>query len=88
MHPFIEILGFKIPSYGLMMAIALITALLISYFRAKKAKLDLDIFSNMAIIAIICGLAGACLPRLAFLPVLGMALSLVLALAALPRRRV
>lgn len=59
MHPFIEILGLKIPSYGLMMAIALITALLISYFRAKKAKLDLDIFSNMAIIAIICGLAGA-----------------------------
>ena len=59
MHPFIEILGLRIPSYGLMMAIALITALLISYFRAKKAKLDLDVFSNMAIIAIICGLAGA-----------------------------
>ena len=36
----------------------------------------------------ICGLAGAFLPRLAFLPVLGMALSLVLALAALPRRQV
>ena len=60
MHPYIDVFGwFKIPSYGLMMAIALITAILFSYFRAKKAKLDLDVFSNLAIIAIACGLLSA-----------------------------
>ncbi len=53
MYPFITI-----PSYGLMMAIALIAAILLSYYRVKKAKLDLDVFSSLAIIAIACGLLG------------------------------
>lgn len=59
MHPFIQIFGLKIPSYGLMMAIALISALLFCYFRSKKAGLDLDIFSNVAVIAIASGLVGS-----------------------------
>ena len=59
MHPFIQILGLKIPSYGLMMAVALIAALLFCYFRSKKAGLDLDIFSNVAVIAIASGLVGS-----------------------------
>ena len=56
MHPFIQIFSFKIPSYGLMMAIALTVAILFSYFRAKKAGLDLDRFSNLAIIAVLSGI--------------------------------
>ena len=59
MYPFIQLFGLKIPSYGLMMAIALTVAILMSYFRAKKAGLDLDRFSNLAIIAVISGLVGA-----------------------------
>lgn len=41
-----------------MMAIALIAAILISYYRVKKAKLDVDVFSSLAIIAIAAGLLG------------------------------
>ena len=59
MHPFINIFGLKLPSYGLMMATALIVAIIVSYIRVKRAKLDLDIFSNLAIIAILAGLASA-----------------------------
>ena len=59
MHPFINIFGLKIPSYGLMMAIAFIAAILIAYFRTKKAKLDPDKLMNVAIIAIVTGIAGS-----------------------------
>lgn len=59
MHPYLNIFGLKIPSYGLLMAVAIITALLISYYRAKKAGFNSDLFSNMAIIAILSGIIGA-----------------------------
>ena len=59
MHPFIHVFGLKIPSYGLMMAIAFITAILISYIRAKKAGKNPDTILDLAIAAIILGLGSA-----------------------------
>lgn len=59
MYPFIPLFGLKIPSYGLMMAIAFASAILISYFRTRKAGLSVDHLMNIAIYAIISGLAGA-----------------------------
>lgn len=59
MHPYISIFGLKIPSYGLMMAAAFIAAILVAYYRTKKAKLDPDKLINVAIIAIVTGIAGA-----------------------------
>ncbi|MBR4435837.1 MAG: prolipoprotein diacylglyceryl transferase [Clostridia bacterium] len=59
MHPFIHIFGLNIPSYGLMMSLAFITAILISYFRVKKAGLDQDTFLNLAIISLVAGLISA-----------------------------
>lgn len=61
MHPFIEIFGLEIPSYGLMMAIAFITAIVISYIRAKKAGKNPDIILDLAIAAIVLGLGSASL---------------------------
>ena len=37
MYPYLELFGLKIPTYGLMMSLAFIVAILFSYFRAKKA---------------------------------------------------
>ncbi|MBR5948439.1 MAG: prolipoprotein diacylglyceryl transferase [Clostridia bacterium] len=59
MHPYIELFGLKIPSYGLMMALAFILAILLSYFRAKKAGKNPDTILDLAIAAIIIGLASA-----------------------------
>ena len=59
MYPFIHLFSLKIPSYGLMMALALITAVIISYIRVKKAGLDQDIFTSLAIVAVISGLVCA-----------------------------
>ena len=59
MHPFIHVFGLKIPSYGLMMAIAFITAIVISYIRAKKAGKNPDTILDLAIAAIIIGLGSA-----------------------------
>lgn len=59
MHPFIHIFGLSIPSYGLMMALAFILAILISYSRAKKAGKKADVILDLAIAAIIIGLGCA-----------------------------
>jgi len=59
MHPFIHVFGLKIPSYGLMMAIAFITAIVFSYIRAKKAGKNPDTILDLAIAAIILGLGSA-----------------------------
>lgn len=59
MLPYLDLFGLKIPSYGLMMALAFIAAIVLCYYRAKKAGLDLDKILNLAIIAIITGMAGA-----------------------------
>ncbi|MCH5279198.1 MAG: prolipoprotein diacylglyceryl transferase [Christensenellaceae bacterium] len=59
MHPFLNIFGFQLPTYGLMMALALISAISFSYFRTKKAGLDPDKLLNVAIFAIGIGMAGA-----------------------------
>lgn len=59
MLPYLNLFGLKIPSYGLMMALAFIAAIVLCYYRAKKAGLDVDKILNLAIIAIITGMAGA-----------------------------
>lgn len=59
MHPFINIFGLKLPSYGMMMALAFVTAIVLCYIRIKKAGLDQDTFLNLAIIALITGLVCA-----------------------------
>ncbi len=59
MLPYLNLFGLKIPSYGLMMALAFVAAILLCYFRAKKAGLDPDKILNLAIIAILAGMAGA-----------------------------
>ena len=42
MYPYINLFGLSIPSYGLMMALAFIAAILIAYHRTSKAGLDTD----------------------------------------------
>ena len=59
MYPYLELFGLKIPTYGLMMSLAFIVAILFSYFRAKKAGLDPDKLLNIAIIAIVTGVLGS-----------------------------
>lgn len=59
MHPYLNIFGLQIPSYGLMMALAFIMAILLAYYRTKKAGLDPDKLLNLAIIAILTGIAGS-----------------------------
>lgn len=59
MLPYLNLFGLKIPSYGLMMALAFIAAIVLCYYRAKKAGLDVDKILNLAIIAIITGMVGA-----------------------------
>ncbi|MBR3298285.1 MAG: prolipoprotein diacylglyceryl transferase [Clostridia bacterium] len=59
MHPFIHIFGLEIPSYGLMMALAFILAIVLSYFRAKKAGKNPEIILDLAIAAIVIGLGCA-----------------------------
>lgn len=59
MHPFIHIFGLSIPSYGLMMALAFILAIVISYIRAKKAGKKPDNILDLAIAAIVIGLGSA-----------------------------
>ena len=59
MLPYLNLFGLKIPSYGLMMAFAFIAAIVLCYYRAKKAGLDVDKILNLAIIAIITGMVGA-----------------------------
>lgn len=59
MFPYLNLFGLKLPSYGLMMALAFIAAILFCYFRAKKKGLDVDQILNLAIIAIIAGVFGA-----------------------------
>ena len=58
MHPFIHIFGLEIPSYGLMMALAFILAIVLSYFRAKKAGKNPEIILDLAIAAIVIGLSS------------------------------
>lgn len=59
MCPYLNLFGLKIPSYGLMMSLAFIVAILFCYFRAKKAGLDPDLLLNIAIIAIVTGVLGS-----------------------------
>lgn len=59
MYPFIHLFGFDIPSYGLMMALAFLSAIGISYYRTKKAGLDTDKLLNLALISIISGVIGS-----------------------------
>lgn len=60
MHPDILSIGkFTIHSYGLMMALGIISALLLSTYRAKKKGLDSDALTDIAIYGIIGGLIGA-----------------------------
>lgn len=59
MHPFIHVFGLNIPSYGLMMALAFIAAIVLSYIRAKKAGKNPDTILDLAIAAIIIGLGCA-----------------------------
>lgn len=59
MYPYLELFGLNIPTYGLMMSLAFIVAILFSYFRAKKAGLDPDKLLNIAIIAIVTGVLGS-----------------------------
>ena len=59
MYPYINLFGLSIPSYGLMMALAFIAAILIAYYRTSKAGLDTDALLTLAIITLTCGLAGS-----------------------------
>ena len=59
MYPYINLFGLSIPSYGLMMALAFIAAILIAYHRTNKAGLDTDALLTLAIITLTCGLAGS-----------------------------
>lgn len=59
MYPFIHIFGLKIPSYGLMMALAFAAAILLSCYRVKKAGLSVDKILDIALTVLICGMAGA-----------------------------
>ena len=59
MYPYINLFGLSIPSYGLMMALAFIAAILIAYHRTSKAGLDTDALLTLAIITLTCGLAGS-----------------------------
>ncbi len=59
MYPFIHVFGLKIPSYGLMMALAFVAAILLSCYRVKKAGLSVDKILDIALTVLICGMAGA-----------------------------
>ncbi len=59
MHPFIDVFGLRIPSYGLMMALAFILAIVLSYIRAKKAGKNPNTILDLALAAIIIGLVSA-----------------------------
>lgn len=59
MFPYLDVLGLHIPMYGLMMALAFIAAILVSYFRVRKAGLSTDKLLNIAIISILSGIVGA-----------------------------
>lgn len=59
MYPYINLFGLSIPSYGLMIALAFIAAILIAYHRTNKAGLDTDALLTLAIITLTCGLAGS-----------------------------
>ena len=59
MFPYLNLFGLKIPMYGLMMALAFIAAILVAYFRVRKAGLSTDKLLNIAIISILSGIVGA-----------------------------
>lgn len=59
MHPFIEIFGFKLPVYGLLMAAAMLASIGISVLRAKKRGLSVDRLLSIALAAIVAGIIGA-----------------------------
>lgn len=54
-----EILGVSVKSYGLMIAIGLVMAMLVGTIRARKKKLNDELIIDIAIIAAISGFAGA-----------------------------
>ena len=53
------IFGFRIAFYGLIIAIGMITAVVLSYYRAKKINQFADNYIDIGIISIICGVIGA-----------------------------
>ena len=59
MLPYLHIFGLQIPMYGLCMAAALLSAVLISCIRARRRNRDVDRLLTIALAAIVCGIIGA-----------------------------
>ena len=59
MLPYINIFNIQIPMYGLLMALAMLLSIGISWFRAKKRGRDADKLLSIAIAAIVLGIFGA-----------------------------
>ncbi len=59
MHPFINVFGFQLPVYGLLMAAAMLAAIGLSVLRAKKRGVSIDKLLSIALAAIVLGIIGA-----------------------------
>lgn len=59
MHPYLEIMGLKIPTYGLISLVGIILAGALAYFLAKRRGLDPNELINIAIFATIGVFVGA-----------------------------
>lgn len=59
MLPYINIFGIQIPMYGLLMALAMLTSVGLSWLRCRKRGLDGERLLTVALIAIVLGIVGA-----------------------------
>ena len=59
MHPIIHIGPFKIPAYGLCMAVGIVVAFAVSFFRLKKKGEIIDSLLLVVAVAMIIGLCCA-----------------------------
>ena len=86
MHSVLLRLGeFQLHSYGLCMAAGILCAYGVLVRLGRSRGFSPDRLANLLALLVLCGLAGAFVPRLDILPAVGMALSLALSLAGLRR---
>jgi phosphatidylglycerol:prolipoprotein diacylglycerol transferase len=59
MHPFIDIFGFKIPAYGVMLLLATLTGYFSVVYFSKREKIELQPLENIFIAAFVSAILGA-----------------------------